>query len=104
MGTRVVGCVTAGKWVNSGTYVILEIGDSLKVMDEHTNKVFECTPVELSKNSLLAHAVTYNRLQGITLQGTLCIHSMTSRYFTREHLYTGISRVVDGQHVVLAKE
>ena len=40
----------------------------------------------------MAHAITYCRCQGLTMQGVICLADVNSPHFTLEHLNLGITR------------
>ena len=102
VGTKLVGCATTGKFVNSAWYTVLAIGEAiLSLEDDLDGSTFQCTPEILSKRALLAWAATYNKLQGSTHEGTLCLH-LDSRNLQRHHLYVGLSKATCGENVFLA--
>ena len=117
--TPLVGSCTGRGFVNGAFYDLSEIFTNLsasgasqngpfqhamlKVIDKLTDEVLECTPDVLAKHTCLAHAVVYNRSQGLTCRGhTVCLHDLRSPYFRRNHLYVGLSRVTDGAHIRIA--
>ena len=53
---------------------------------------------------LLAWAMVYNKVQGCTVEGTVCLHDMASRYMRRSALYVGLSRATEGGNVFIARE
>ena len=67
------------------------------LQDELTGEQFNATPEQVSRNSLLAWAMVYNKAQGDTLQGTVCLHDVNSKYMTLNHLFVGCSRVTQGE-------
>ena len=74
-----------------------------KVVDKLTGEVMECSAEVLAKHTCLAHAVVYNRAQGLTIREQTCVlHDMHSKYFRRPHLYVGLSRVTRGVDIRLA--
>ena len=103
-GTKLVGCANTGKFVNSAWYTVLAVGETILLEDQHDKSTFEVTPEVLSKNAMLAYAVTYHRLQGATQTGTLCLHGMDSKHFQRHHLYVGLSRVTHGENAYIAAD
>ena len=40
----------------------------------------------------LSYAQTYASCQGTEFSGSLCLHDCTSRFFSRRHLFVGLSR------------
>ena len=119
MQPPLVGSCTGRGFVNGAFYEISEILSNLgasggvqtdshsqtitKVADKLTGEVLECTPEILAKHTCLAHAVVYNRAQGLTISGhTVCLHDLQSHYFRRAHLYVGLSRVTNGNDIRVA--
>ena len=104
VGTPVVGSCTGRNFVNGAFYEVREIQENvLKVLDKLTGEVLECTPEVLAKHTCLAHAVVYNRAQGLTIRDqTVILHSLDSKYFRRPHLYVGLSRVTRGSDIRIA--
>ena len=101
VGTKLVGCATGSRFVNSARYTVEAIGEAITMKDDLDGSTFQCTPEILSKHALLAWAVTYNKLQGSTHEGTLCLH-LDSKNLQRHHLYVGLSRATCGDNVFLA--
>ena len=103
-GTPLVGSCTGRGFVNGAFYEVREVQQNLlKVVDKLTGEVLECTPEVLAKHTCLAHAVVYNRAQGLTIRGqTVCLHDLQSHYFRRAHLYVGLSRVTNGRDIRVA--
>jgi hypothetical protein len=111
-GTPLVGSCTGRGFVNGAFYEVGNLGASenakqsgpsmLKVLDKLTGEVIECTPDVLAKHTCLAHAVVYNRAQGFTTDHTVCLHDFASKYFRRNHLYVGLSRVTNGTSIRIA--
>ena len=97
-----MGCANQGRFINSAWYSVLAVGGTILLEDQHDKSTFEVTPEVLSQNGMLAWALTYNRLQGATHTGTLCLHNMNSKYFQRHHLYVGLSRVTHGENAYIA--
>ena len=82
---------------------VLNTPTHLKVVDKLTGEVMECSAEVLAKHTCLAHAVVYNRAQGLTIREQTCVlHDMHSKYFRRPHLYVGLSRVTRGVDIRLA--
>ena len=78
-------------------------GSNYITLEDHTTGVnFEVTPEALSKNCILAWALTYPKVQGITEKGTVFLHDLGSKHFKKCHLYVGLSRVTDGKHVFIS--
>jgi hypothetical protein len=109
-GTPLVGSCTGRSFVNGAfyevqdvAYIILKRDPMLKVVDKLTDASIECTPEILSRHCQLSWSVVYNRAQGLTLRGkTVCLHDLQSRYFRRNHLYVGLSRVTRGGDIRVA--
>ena len=102
VGTRLVGNVTNGKIVNGGRYEVIRITDNLILQDHTTGTTFDMTPEALSKTCILAWALTYPKVQGITETGTVILHDLGSKHFKKCHLYVGLSRVTDGKHIFVS--
>jgi len=102
VGTRLVGNCTSGRFVNGARYLVISFSENLVLKDEATEKEFEATPEQIGRCTLLAHAMVYNRVQGSTEKGTICLHGCSSPYFRRCHLYVGLSRVTAGKNVFVA--
>ena len=77
----------------AGANVLLE--DTLKNLD------FETSVEAISKNCILGWALTYPKVQGNTETGTICLHDLNSKNFKKSHLYVGLSRVKNGQNILL---
>ena len=100
VGTRLIGSATGGKFVNGARYIVKGLGpQQLILQDELTGEQFSASLEAVSRHTLLAWAMVYNKAQGCTVEGTVCLHDMTSKYFRRCHLYVGLSRVTDGGNV-----
>ena len=97
-----VGNATNGKFVNGGRYEVVGVADNLTLEDNTTGVKFEVTPEALSKNCILAWALTYPKVQGITEKGTVFLHDLGSKHFKKCHLYVGLSRVTDGKHIFIS--
>lgn len=103
-GTKLVGNATQGKFYNGARYTCIQIGAKVRLQDDVTKEEFETCPENISKNTLLAHAMVYNKVQGSTEKGSVCLHDTSSRYFQRCHLYVGLSRVTHGALVQIADD
>jgi len=105
VGTKLVGnSTTANKVVNGGRYVVIAIGEQIRLKDQMTEDEFDVTPEFISKHCLLAHAMVYNKIQGCTEQGTVMLHDTASPYFKRCHLYVGLSRVTSGSSAFISHD
>ena len=62
------------------------------------------TPEQVGRCTLLAWAMVYNKVQGSTEKGTICLHGCSSPYFRKCHLYVGLSRVTAGSNVFVASD
>ena len=101
-GTPLVGSCTSRGIVNGAFYEVICI-DPLKLRDTLNGNVTECTVEQLPKLCVLAHAVVYNRAQGLTIHDKhVVLHCFGSCYFRRAHLYVGLSRVKSGSQIRLA--
>ena len=80
------------------------LGRLLEAEQLFHNCTISSPPSALPKaETLLAWAMVYNKVQGATENGTVCLHDLGSRYLKRSHLYVGLSRVTDGGNVFIAK-
>ena len=105
VGTRLVGSSTTGKFVNSGRYVVICIGEERACLkDEMTGDEFETSLEAISKHCLLAWAMVYPKIQGCTESGKRLLHDTSSRYLKRCHLYVGLSRTTSGSNVSIARD
>ena len=102
VGTRLVGNATNGKIVNGGRYEVVGINNGITLEDHSTGVHFEVNLETLSKNCILAWALTYPKVQGITETGTVILHDLGSKHFKKCHLYVGLSRVTDGKHIFVS--
>ena len=104
-GTRIVGNCTSGKFVNGARYVMSSFSNGcILLKDEATAKEFEATPKQVGRCTLLAHAMVHNKVQGSTMEGTVCLHGCSSQYFRKCHLYVGLSRTTAGSRVHVASD
>ena len=94
-----VGSSTQRGIVNGAFYEVVQL-EPLRLRDTLTNEIVESTAEQLPKLCCLAHAVVYNRAQGLTIrEQSVVLHDFESRYFRRAHLYVGLSRVADGRQI-----
>ena len=102
-GTPLVGSCTGRGFVNGAFFTVEEVGETVKVRDNLTAAVIECTTDILAKHTCLAHAVVYNRAQGCTIRDQLVVlHDLASPWFRISHLFVGLSRVTDGGAIRIA--
>jgi hypothetical protein len=75
--TPLVGSCTGHRFVNGAVYEVIPHTDiAVTARDTLNEDVLECTPDVLSKHTQLAHAVIYNRAQGLTIKDkTVVLHS-----------------------------
>ncbi len=104
MGTKLIGSSTQGKIVNGGRYVVIEIGQNIKIKNLLSEEHFDMTRDSIGKYTQLGWAVVYQKVQGQTCEGTVLLHDLHSKFFNRAHLYVGLSRVTDGSKVFIARE
>ena len=105
VGTRVVGNSTSGRFINGARYLVTAVSqERLSLRDEATQKEFDATPEQIGRCTLLAWAMTYNKVQGATEAGTLMLHGCSSPNFKKCHLYVGLSRVTSGSNVFVATD
>ena len=98
LGTKLIGCCTSGNIVNGGRYVVLAIGETIRLKGKEE---FSISPEVLSRTTQLGYACVYQKVQGRTEGGTVVLHDLTHRYATIEHLYVGISRVTHGSRAFI---
>ena len=103
-GTKLVGNSTNSKFVNGSRYTVSRIGERVGIKDDMMEEVFETSLDAISKRSLLAWAMVYNKVQGATESGTVMLHDTSSRYFKKCHLYVGLSRATSGSNVFVSHE
>ena len=102
VGTPLIGSSSGHGFVNGAFYEMAQL-EPPKVKDLLTEDLLECTAEVLSKHTCLAHAIVYNKAQGMTISDTkIILHDLTSPYFRRAHLYVGLSRVCDGKQIFIA--
>ena len=102
-GTPLVGSCTGRGFVNGAFFIVEEFGETVKVRDNLTEAIIECTTDILAKHTCLAHAVVYNRAQGCTIRDQrVILHDLQSPWFRRAHLYVGLSRVTSGLDIRIA--
>ena len=70
--------------------------DEVTLLDIETRVEFTLTPLQVAKHTRLRWAVTYPAIQGRTLDGTVRLWDTTSKHFTIEALYAGLSRAKEG--------
>ena len=104
VGTRLIGSATGGKFINGARYCVKGIGPQVVLQDELTGNKFTASLEAVSRHTLLAWAMVYNKAQGCMAEGTVCLHDMASRYMRRSALDVGLSRVIDGGNVFIARE
>jgi len=97
VGTKLVGSSTYGKFVNGGRYKVVCL-NPLRVEDD-AGVTFDTTAEQISKHCMLAFALVYPKVQGITELGTVMLHDLDSKFFQKNHLYVGLSRVTTGCNV-----
>ena len=103
VGTPLVGSGTGRGFVNGAFYTVAEVSANISVRGQLTEEILECSAELLAKHTCLAHAVVYNRAQGLTIrEQTVVLHDLNSQYFRRPHLYVGLSRVTRGSDIRLA--
>ena len=103
VGTRLICSATGGKFVNGARYLVNGLTPQLTLVDEMTGLSFLATLEAVSRQTLLAWAIVYNKAQACTIEGTVCLHDMNSKYFRRCHLYVGLSRVTNGANVFVGR-
>ena len=102
MGTRLVANNTNGKFINGARYLVKEINPKIILQDIAKETLLETTAECVSKNCILAWALTYPKVQGTTETGTIMLHDFKSRHLKKCHIYVGLSRVTDGKNVFVS--
>ena len=92
------------KFTNGARYVVKDILAGANVLLQDTEKEieFETSLDAISKSTILAWALTYAKVQGMTENGTLMLHDLNSKHFNICHLYVGLSRVTNGKNVFVS--
>ena len=70
------------------------------IEDVAKETLLETTVQLISKNCILAWALTYPKIQGTPETGTIVLHDFKSRHLKKCHIYVGLSRVTDGKNVM----
>jgi hypothetical protein len=87
--------------VRSQMYEVVSVGDQIVLKSLHSVRANGERPegsiVSVRKDVAtdafrMAHAITYCRSQGLTMQGVICLADVNSPHFTLEHLNLGITR------------
>ena len=104
VGTPLIGSITNSEFTNGARYMVLSIGEKIRLQDIWTKREFEASVDAIRKQTQLAWAVVYQKVQGCTEEGTVILHDLSSRYLKRSHLYVGLSRVTDGNNVFIARD
>jgi hypothetical protein len=88
--------------VRSQMYEVIDVeGDNITLKSIHSVRANGERPegsiVQVKKNVAtdafrMAHAITYCRSQGLTMQGVICLADVNSPHFTLEHLNLGVTR------------
>ena len=99
VGTRLIGSATGGKFINGARYRVKGLGPQLVLQDEMTGDKFTASLEAVSRHTLLAWSMVYNKARSCMVHSAVCLHDMTNKYFRRCHLYVGLSRVTDGGNV-----
>ena len=106
VGTKLVGNCTNGKIINGARYEVTEINkEQAQLKDEITENIFWVSLEIISQRCLLAHAMTYPKVQGCTEKDKrVFLHDLNSKNLKRNHLYVGLSRVTDGTSAFVCYE
>ena len=73
------------------------------IRDKLTNEILQTDPEKMAKHSCLAWAIVYHRAQGLTVHDQkVVLPDLQSKFFSRPHLYVGLSRVTDGANIRIA--
>ena len=103
-GTRLIGADNEYKKVVNGALLeVLDIDSKgAQIRDLEMENDFHMSLAQVAKHTRLCWAVTYPAVQGRTLDGTVRLWDLDSKYFTLEALYIGVSRARHGSLVSLA--
>jgi len=99
VGTPLIGTCTSRNICNGSLYTLAGVHGNCTVQDSLTGMCIELTAEQLPKITALAHALVYNRAQGMTTSKTICLHCFNSKHFKLAHLYVGLSRPTSGNLV-----
>ncbi len=101
-GTPLVGSRTGDRFVNGAFYEVVSPHGLIR--DKLTDEIIETTPEKMAKHTCLAWGVVYHRPQGLTVHDQkVVLHDLQSKFFSRPHLYAGLSRVTDGANIRIAE-
>ena len=79
VGTPLVSSCTGRGFVNGAFFIVEEVGETVKVRDNLTEAIIECTTDIIARHTCLAHAVVYNKVQGCTVGDQLVVlHDLAS--------------------------
>ena len=97
-GLELLGCCAAPKrQIQIGVMYIVEKIENERIFLNRgdysgRNGSFELSLQQLKKHMRLSFAQTYASCQGTEFASTLTLHDTDSPYFTRKHLFVGLSR------------
>jgi hypothetical protein len=88
---QLIGCVSAEKkGIRNGClYTVASVGDDT-VRFENVEASF--TYEQVKQWLRLSYAQTYASCQGTEFEGPLCLWDVGHKYYTRRHLFVGLSR------------
>ncbi len=103
-GTRLMGCNNDIKHVVNGSF--LKVGEvraqDCDVVDEHDQKAFVLTHLQLAQATRLAWAITVLASQSREFDSRVCLWDLGSRHYSKRSLYVAITRVKRPELLVVA--
>jgi len=96
-GTRLIGCNTeAGGVVNGGFLRVTAVDLGMVDVCDEQGKEFRLSYAQVARSTRLAWAITITASQSREFDCKVCIWDADSRHFSKEHLYTALTRVKIG--------
>ena len=97
-GIQLLGCVCEKKGVrNQVLYTVEELTTNCCKLSGGISLTHE----QVSEWTVLSFAQTYASCQGTEFEGTLRLHDITHKFFTKRHLFVGLSRAKSSASVDL---
>jgi hypothetical protein len=98
-GLMLLGCSTFGEIKNAVPYTVVEVYENEVLVKDESEAEF-LVPWAVAKKVLrLGFARTYASIQGTEYKEPLTLHDAEHRFFTRQHLYVGLSRARGGVYI-----
>ena len=95
-GIQLLGCVSEKKGVRNQ---VLYTVTGIKATRVNFAGGISLTHEQVSEWTVLSFAQTYANCQGTEFDGTLRLHDTTHRFFTKRHLFVGLSRAKESSAV-----